>query len=58
MEIINQSTEPGAVLRTETLNVDLIRLLSTRYTVVVEQKQNEIVLELYPIIEKWKQENY
>lgn len=46
MEIIN--TAPGMVLRTDALNMDLLRLLMTQYTVIVENKNNEVIIELYP----------
>lgn len=48
MEIINTAL-PGIVLRTDTLDMDLLRLLMTRYTVIVEEKNNEIIIELHPI---------
>lgn len=48
MEIIN-TTHPGIVLRTDTLDMDLLRLLMTRYTMIVEEKNNEIIIELHPI---------
>lgn len=48
MEIIN-TTLPGMVLRTDALDMDLLRLLMSRYTVIVEEKNNEIIIELHPI---------
>lgn len=47
MEIIKTAL-PGMVLRIDALNMDLLRLLMTRYTVVVENKNNEVIIELYP----------
>lgn len=47
METINTAL-PGMVLRTDALNMELLRLLMTRYTVVVENKNNEVIIELYP----------
>lgn len=48
MEIIN-TTLPGIVLHTDALDMDLIRLLMSRYTVIIEEKNNEIIIELHPI---------
>lgn len=48
MEIINTEPRPVMVLCTDALNMDVIRLLMTRYTVIVESKEDKITIELYP----------
>lgn len=48
METTNTAL-PGMVLRTDALDMDLLRLLMSKYTVIVEKKDNEIIIELYPI---------
>lgn len=40
-------TEPLLVLRSDTLNTDLVQYLSARYLVTVEAQNNEIVYTLY-----------
>lgn len=45
MEIINNES-CGLVLRTDTLDMDLIRLLETQYIVIVEKKSNLIQITL------------
>lgn len=47
MEITNPEPRPVMVLSIDALNMDLLRLLMTRYTVIVEKTNNEILLELY-----------
>lgn len=39
--------EPLLVLRSDTLNTDLVQYLSARYLVTVEAQETEIVIELY-----------
>lgn len=39
---------PTLVLRTDKLDTDLLRLLLMEYTVIVEQRESEIIIELYP----------
>lgn len=39
--------EPLLVLRSDTLNTDLVQYLSARYLVTVEAQNNEIVYELF-----------
>lgn len=39
--------EPLLVLRSDTLNTDLVQYLSARYLVTVEAQENEIIYELY-----------
>ena len=40
-------TEPLLVLRSDTLNTDLVQYLSGRYLVTVEAQENEIIYELF-----------
>ena len=40
-------TEPLLVLRSDTLNTDLVQYLSARYLVTVEAQENEIIYELF-----------
>lgn len=39
--------EATTILKADSLNVDLLRLLTTQYIVVVEQRDNHITYELY-----------
>lgn len=47
MEITNTEPRPVMVLRTDALNMEVLRLLMTQYTVIVEKINNDITLELY-----------
>ena len=47
MATIEQINKPVMMLRTDEINIDLLLLLESRYTVIVSQIDNEIVLELY-----------
>ena len=47
MATIEQIDKPVMMLRTDEINIDLLLLLESRYTVIVSQIDNEIVLELY-----------
>lgn len=47
METIEQIDKPVMMLRIDEINIDLLLLLESRYTVIVSQIDNEIVLELY-----------
>jgi hypothetical protein len=47
MATIEQINKPVMMLRTDEINIDLLLLLESRYTVIVSQINNEIVLELY-----------
>lgn len=40
-------TEPLLVLRSDTLNTDLVQYLLARYLVTVEAQENEIIYELF-----------
>ena len=42
-------TRPIVVLRADALNMEVLRLLMTQYTVIVERTEKEIILELYPM---------
>lgn len=35
------------VLCADALNMDVLRLLMTQYTVIVESKDNQVIIELY-----------
>lgn len=48
MEITDTKPRPVMVLCADALNVDVIRLLSTLYTVITESKEGKIIIELYP----------
>lgn len=39
--------EAATTLKADNLDVDLLRLLTTQYVVVVEQRDNHIIYELY-----------
>lgn len=43
-------TEPLLVLRSDTLNTDLVQYLSARYLVTVEAQENEIIYELFKTV--------
>lgn len=47
MEITNTKPRPAMVLRTDALNMEVLRLLMTQYTVIVEKQDNKITIELY-----------
>lgn len=49
MAIIDFSDKGKAttILQADSLNVDLLRLLTSHYIVVVEQRDNHIIYELY-----------
>ena len=47
METIEQIDKQVMMLRIDEINIDLLLLLESRYTVIVSQIDNEIVLELY-----------
>ncbi len=47
MEITNTKPRPVMVLRTDALNMEVLRLLMTQYTVIVESKENQVTIELY-----------
>jgi len=47
MATIEETSKPVTVLRTDEINMNLLFLLESRYIVIISQKDNEIVLELY-----------
>lgn len=47
MEITNTKPRPVMVLRTDALNIEVLQLLMTQYTVIVESKENQVTIELY-----------
>ncbi|MDE6114489.1 MAG: hypothetical protein K2G49_05450 [Muribaculum sp.] len=47
MEITNTEPRPVMVLYTDALNMEVLRLLMTQYTVIVEKQENKITIELY-----------
>lgn len=47
MATTEQMNKPVMMLRIDEINIDLLLLLESRYTVIVSQIDNEIVLELY-----------
>ena len=48
MATINKEvSRPVATLRTDEINMNLLYLLESRYIVIVSQRNNDIVLELY-----------
>ena len=47
MEITNTEPRPVMVLRTDALNMEVLRLLMAQYTVIVGNKDNQIIIELY-----------
>ena len=47
MEITEVEPEDPITLRTDVIDTGLIHLLETRYTVLIEQRENDIVIELY-----------
>ena len=47
MEITNTKPRLVMMLRTDALNMEVLRLLMTQYTVIVESKENQVTIELY-----------
>ena len=47
MEITNTEPRPVMVLCTDALNMEVLRLLMTQYTVIVEKQNDKITIELY-----------
>ncbi len=46
METIEQAEKP-ITLRVDVIDMGLLHLLESRYTVLIEQKDNDIVIDLY-----------
>ena len=47
MEIIEEDTEDPITLRVDVIDMGLLHLLETRYVILIEQRENDIVIELY-----------
>ena len=47
METTEVEPEDPITLRADVINMDLLHLLETRYVVLIEQRENDIVIELY-----------
>lgn len=47
MEITEVEPEDPITLRVDVIDMGLLHLLETRYDVLVEQRENNIVIELY-----------
>ena len=47
MEITEVEPEDPITLRADVIDVGLLHLLETRYVVLIEQRENDIVIELY-----------
>ena len=47
MEITEVEPEDPITLRVDVIDTGLIHLLKTKYIVLIEQRENDIVIELY-----------
>lgn len=47
MAIIEVQPEAPITLRVDVIDMGLLHLLETRYVVLIEQRDNDIVIELY-----------
>ena len=47
MAIIEVEPEEPITLRVDVIDIGLLHLLETRYVVLIEQRENDIVIELY-----------
>ena len=47
MAIIEVKPKDPATLRADVIDMGLLHLLETRYVVIIEQRDNEIQIELY-----------
>lgn len=47
MATTDNKTQPEAVLRLTELDVNVVRALCRHWVIIVEQKENEIVIALY-----------
>lgn len=47
MEIIEVKPKDPVTLRADVIDMGLLHLLETRYMVIIEQRDNEIQIELY-----------
>ena len=47
MAIIEVQPDKPVTLRVDVIDMGLLHLLETRYVVLIEQRENDIVIELY-----------
>lgn len=47
MAIIEVEPKDPITLRVDVIDIGLLHLLETRYVVIIEQRENDIVIELY-----------
>ena len=47
METINAEQDDPITLRADVIDMGLLHLLETRYVVLIEQRENNIMIELY-----------
>lgn len=47
MAIIEVEQKDPITLRVDVIDIGLLHLLETRYVVLIEQRENDIVIELY-----------
>lgn len=47
MEIIEVEPKDPITLRVDVIDIGLIHLLETRYVILIEQRENDIMIELY-----------
>lgn len=47
MAIIEVEPKDPITLRVDVIDIGLLHLLETRYVVLIEQRENDIVIELY-----------
>ena len=47
METIETDPKDPITLRVDVIDMGLLHLLETRYVVIIEQRENNIVIELY-----------
>ena len=47
MAIIEDEPKDPITLRVDVIDMGLLHLLETRYVVLIEQRENDIVIELY-----------
>lgn len=47
MEIIEVEPEDPITLRTDVIDMGLLHLLEIKYVVIIEQRETDIVIELY-----------
>lgn len=47
MAIIEVEPKDPITLRVDVIDMGLLHLLETRYVVIIEQRENDIVIELY-----------